>query len=127
MKFTNDYKKEIEKYHNKIHEKTAVLNSNNESNLRKYFGNLVEFYVDKSKKNLFFIDEKKQDKTNRPDGAILNHLHLVVGYWEAKDTKDNLDQEIEKKFAKGYSSKNIIFENSERAILFQNGKAVHER
>jgi predicted helicase len=126
MKFTNEYKKEIEKYHKKIYEKTEILNSNNESNLKKYFSNLIEFYVDKSKKNLFFTDEKKQDKTNIPDGAILNHLNLVVGYWEAKDTKDNLDREIEKKLEKGYLSKNIIFENSERAVLFQNGKAVQE-
>ena len=48
------------------------------------------------------------------------------GYWESKDTKDDLELEIEKKIAKGYPTNNIIFEDSERVILYQDGQKVAE-
>jgi predicted helicase len=60
----------------------------------------------------------------RPDGTILHDLRVPLGYWEAKDTDDELDREIEKKFAKGYPQDNIIFENSHTAVLIQNGREV---
>ncbi len=44
------------------------------------------------------------------------------GYWESKDTEDNLDVEIEKKLAKGYPNDNILFEDSQTAVLIQNGQ-----
>ena len=43
------------------------------------------------------------------------------GYWEAKDTHDDLDAEIQRKFNLGYPKGNIIFEDSETAVLIQNG------
>lgn len=42
-----------------------------------------------------------------------------LGYWEAKDTADDLDTEIKKKFLKGYPQDSIIFENSTAAVLIQ--------
>ena len=36
----------------------------------------------------------------RPDGTFRNEYFLNCGYWEAKDTKDRLEAEIEKKRAK---------------------------
>jgi hypothetical protein len=32
---------------------------------------------------------------------------VPLGYWEAKDEDDDLDEEIEKKFRKGYPQDNI--------------------
>ena len=49
---------------------------------------------------------------------------MAIGYWESKDQYDNLNQEIEKKFAKGYPNDNIIFEDSQSAVLYQNGEEV---
>ena len=43
------------------------------------------------------------------------------GYWEAKDTDDDLDAEISKKIAKGYPLNNTIFEDTRQAVLFQGG------
>ena len=43
----------------------------------------------------------------RPDGTILHDLRVPFGYWEAKDTSDDLDDEIRKKLAKGYPQDNI--------------------
>jgi hypothetical protein len=39
-----------------------------------------------------------------PDGTIRDGSGIPRANWEAKDTDDDLDQEIEKKKAKGYSS-----------------------
>ncbi len=58
------------------------------------------------------------------DGALLYSLRVPLGYWEAKDEKDNLDAEIEHKKRRGYPQDNIIFEDSRRAVLIQNGREV---
>ena len=60
-------------------------------------------------------------KTVRPDGTLRDEWHLPRGYWEAKDTDDDLDAEIKKKTGKGYPLSNIIFEDTQTAVLFQNG------
>ncbi len=55
-----------------------------------------------------------------PDGTILHDVRVPLGYWEAKDTADDLNEEIAKKRLKGYPQDNIIYENSDTAILWQN-------
>ena len=46
---------------------------------------------------------------------------MARGYWEAKDTHDDLDAEIQTKLNRGYPRDNIIFEDSQTAVLVQNG------
>ena len=58
------------------------------------------------------------------DGALLYTLRVPFGYWEAKDSKDSLDDEIVKKLRRGYPQDNIIFEDSQRAVLIQNRREV---
>ena len=58
----------------------------------------------------------------RPDGTFRDEYFLNRGYWEAKDTNDNLETEIQKKIAKGYPLTNTIFEDTQRAYLYQNGQ-----
>ena len=57
----------------------------------------------------------------RPDGTVKDSLRMARGYWEAKDSGDDLDVEIQKKFSSGYPKDNIIFEDTVTAVLFQNG------
>src|SRR5439155_13326875 len=45
-----------------------------------------------------------------PDGALLDSFRLIHGVWEAKDTADDLDKEIAKKFKLGYPRENILFQ-----------------
>lgn len=59
-----------------------------------------------------------------PDGAVLHDLRVPLGWWEAKDTADDLDTEIARKFKRGYPRDNIVFENSHTAVLHQNGAEV---
>ena len=59
-----------------------------------------------------------------PDGTLQNRNNLRRGYWEAKDTNDDLNAEIVKKKVKGYPLVNTIFEDTQHAVLFQGGKVV---
>ena len=54
------------------------------------------------------------------DGAIIDQYRLPIAYWEAKDMDDNLPKAIQEKRNKGYPFNNILFQNPERVILYQN-------
>ncbi len=58
----------------------------------------------------------------RPDGTLRDDYYITRGYWEAKDTHDNLEMEIRKKIAKGYPLGNTIFEDTREAYLYQDGR-----
>lgn len=66
----------------------------------------------------------KTGKRLVPDGTIRDGNGLPRGYWEAKDTDDDLDEEIKKKKAKGYPLTNIIFEDTREAVLYQSKQEV---
>ena len=78
--------------------------------------------------DLIFIPEYEHttpDKRTRyVDGALLHTLRIPFGYWEAKDEKDDLDEEIAFKFRRGYPQDNIIFEDSRTAVLIQHRQEV---
>ena len=56
------------------------------------------------------------------DGAVLDEFRLPLAYWEAKDTDDDLRKAVEEKRDAGYPLDNILFQNPQRAILYQNGQ-----
>ncbi len=56
------------------------------------------------------------------DAAVLDAFNIPRGYWEAKDEKDDLRAEMNKKFADGYPRTNILFQKPTHAILFQDGR-----
>ena len=55
------------------------------------------------------------------DGAILDEYGLPLAYWEAKDMDDDLSRSVIDKRETGYPLDNILFQNPQRAILYQNG------
>ena len=65
---------------------------------------------------------KKNSHTLRLDGALLDNFRLAHGYWEAKDTGDDLEKEIQKKFDAGYPRDNILFQAPHRAVIYQDGR-----
>ncbi|MCC5944161.1 MAG: N-6 DNA methylase [Bernardetiaceae bacterium] len=114
-------KQAIHTYYNRISQYKRHGGTRNEQSLRRAFANLLEEYC--LSKNLILVDELKlDDSAKRPDGTVKDALQLTWGYWESKDTGDNLDQEIKNKTAIGYPTFNIIFENSEKIILIQQGE-----
>ncbi len=68
---------------------------------------------------------KSGGKNIAPDGTLKDEFNLRRGYWEAKDTHDDLDKEIRKKIEKGYPLSNTIFEDTRQAVLFQNGQEAN--
>jgi predicted helicase len=68
----------------------------------------------------------KRDRAHslRVDGALVDEFRLTHGFWEAKDSHDDLSKEVKKKLTAGYPQNNIIFQAPERAILWQNGRVT---
>jgi predicted helicase len=100
----------------------------NESNVRRAFEALLEkcarpfewivmpeYPITRSGKNPLKVD-----------AAILDAFNLPRGYWEAKDEKDDLKAEMNKKFAAGYPRTNILFQKPTHAILFQDGHIAYD-
>src|SRR5688572_17081228 len=54
-----------------------------------------------------------------PDGTVRDEYRLARGWWEAKDTSDNLGAEIKKKLKAGYPARYTIFEDTRVAVLYQ--------
>ena len=67
---------------------------------------------------------KRNGHPIRVDGALADGFKLVHGYWEAKDSNDDLDKEIKKKFAVGYPKDNILFQAPDRIIIWQDARQV---
>ena len=58
------------------------------------------------------------------DGVVLDEYGLPLAYWEAKDIDDNLLKAAQDKRDAGYPLDNILFQNPQRAILYQNGQVA---
>jgi predicted helicase len=69
---------------------------------------------------------QSEGKTVRPDGTLRDDYYITRGYWEAKDTDDNLETEIKRKIARGYPLGNTIFEDTRQAHLYQNGQLARK-
>src|SRR5258706_4598471 len=72
------------------------------------------------------IPEQRLANGKQPDGTLRDGFNLPRGYWEAKDTADDLPTEIKKKIALGYPTINTIFEDTQWAVLYQSGKPALE-
>jgi predicted helicase len=98
----------------------------NEGNIRRAFESLLEKCARPFE--WFLVSEYPIPRTGKSplkvDAAILDAFNLPRGYWEAKDEKDDLMAEMNKKFALGYPRTNILFQKPTHAILFQDGRIV---
>ncbi|WP_016950967.1 type ISP restriction/modification enzyme [Anabaena sp. PCC 7108] len=98
--------------------------SRKETSIRVAFQNLLNEYC--KPRDFLLIPELDYKLPNGklvyPDGTIKDALRLDWGYWESKDQYDQLDEEIENKLNKGYPDSNILFEDSQTAVLIQSGQ-----
>ncbi|MDP2986309.1 type ISP restriction/modification enzyme [Hydrogenophaga sp.] len=103
-----------------------VSGSQRETVIREAFKDLLKAWG--KQQGLVFLAEyplKTATKTNiAVDGALLHELRMPMGYWEAKDADDDLDEEVGKKFRKGYPQDNIIFSDDTFAVLWQHRQEV---
>ena len=116
----------IQKYLNDLDRYKKFSGSSTEGVTSEAFKDLLKAWAKAN--NLIFINQYEfaspQKTRIRPDGTLLHDLRVPLGYWEAKDSDDDLDEEIAKKFAKGYPQDNIIFEDTRTAVLIQNRREV---
>ena len=122
--------KPIKTYYAEL-KKYAQHGAENEGTVRAAFQNLLQHYCHKS--DLTLLCERTHtlppDKGGKggyrriqPDGEVVDTYGLPHGYWEAKDTQDDLYVEADKKFAAGYPSKNIVIQSPTHALLYQHGQ-----
>ena len=69
-----------------------------------------------------FTTKGRAGQTVRYDGALRDAFRITLGYWEAKDSADPLEREIQAKIARGYSLQNTVFQAPRRAVLYQNDR-----
>lgn len=110
----NDYLKQLDLI-------KKISGSQRETIVREAFKDLLKAWG--KQQGLVFLAEyplKTATKTNiAVDGALLHELRMPMGYWEAKDAADDLDEEIAKKFKRGYPQDNIVFSDDTRFVLWQ--------
>ena len=112
----------ITQYHAELARLLAFGGSDSELNIRRAFENCLDAYCRANKgEKLALVAEIRTPHGVIPDGTVRNEFHISRGYWEAKDASDDLDAEIQRKLNRGYPRDNIIFEDSQTAVLFQNG------
>ncbi len=115
--------KPIKTYYAEL-EEYAQLGAENEGSVRAAFQSLLQHYCGQS--NFTLLCEKTlhtaDNRRITPDGEVVDAYGLPHGYWEAKDTQDDLYIEADKKFAAGYPSKNIVLQSPTHALLYQNGQ-----
>ena len=109
----------IERYYERLQQLKDFGGSDNESSIRRAFENCLESYCRDHRERLVLVPELATPSGVYPDATVKDTLRMARGYWEAKDTHDDLDAEIDKKLNKGYPRDNIIFEDSRTAVLIQ--------
>ena len=114
----------IDRYYGELSQLIEFGGLDNEENIRSAFQNCLAAYCAEHSERLVLVPELRSDSSNKPDGTIRDSLRMTRGLWEAKDTHDNLDREIQNKLSQGYSSDNILFEDSRTAVLFQDQQEV---
>jgi predicted helicase len=116
----------IQQYLNNLQDLRKVSGTSRESVVREAFKDLLKGWG--RSLDLVFVPEYEITTAARDrryvDGALLHALRVPFGYWEAKDEKDDLDDEIANKFRRGYPQDNIVFEDSVQAVLIQNRAEV---
>ena len=111
----------IERYYAELAGLVAAGGSARELNIRPAFQNCLAAYCAGHREGLTLVPELRAAGGVIPDGTVKDTLRMARGYWEAKDSGDDLDAEMARKFRRGYPRDNILFEDSRTAALVQNG------
>ena len=111
----------IDRYYADLRQLIEFGGSDNELNIRPAFQNCLAAYCGEHREKLALVPELPAPGQLVPDGTVKDSLRLARGYWEAKDTHDDLDTEIQRKLDRGYPRDNIIFEDSQTAVLMRHG------
>src|SRR6266568_2158027 len=118
----------VKAYYETLHQ-FGQLYIDHEGAVRSAFQTLLAKCGQRADPKLTLVPEYRIERARSSvivDGALVDLYHLPHGYWEAKDEKDDLAREVERKLDKGYPRDNIIFQAPERAILYQSGARIYQ-
>jgi predicted helicase len=108
----------INQYYNELYEIKQFSGEEKETSLRRCFAELLSYFA--KDRNLRLVDEVKiPNSPKQPDGVLIDRFRFRYGYWEAKDLKDDFEKELNKKIKIGYPTENLLFENSQKAMLIR--------
>ena len=79
----------IEQYYFKLKELVEFGGSDSELNIRPAFQNCLDAYCRDHRERLVLVPELRAGAII-PDGTVKDTLRMARGYWEAKDTHDDL-------------------------------------
>ncbi|RAQ97024.1 hypothetical protein A4R35_15910 [Thermogemmatispora tikiterensis] len=114
-------KRAIERYRKQLRSYEGF--ASHELALRTAFQRLLEETA--SAVNLKLIPEQTLPNGLRPDGVLRDvNEFFIRGLWEAKAPHLDLEREVQRKIEAGYPLRNTLFENSRRAILYQDGQRL---
>src|SRR5690348_1510551 len=94
----------VKAYYDALHQ-FGQLYIDHEGAVRSAFQTLLAKCGQRATPKLTLVPEYRIERARSSvivDGALVDLYHLPHGYWEAKDTHDDLAREIERKFEKGY-------------------------
>ena len=119
--------KAISEYYRTLDELQTQQDVTHEGGLRRAFSELLSSTA--KKYNWVLVEEssfrvKRGGQSVRPDGTLRDQWQLPRGHWEAKDGDDDLGAEIRRKRARGYPFTNIIFEDTQEVVLYQDESYV---
>ncbi len=118
LQLINQYRSKVERY-------IQYGGSRNEQSLRNAFYQLLEGYARTQSLELIAeLEYRVGGVAVYPDGTLKDALRQDRGYWESKDQYDDLYEEVDKKFQKGYPNTNILFDDTRQVLLYQNGQEV---
>jgi predicted helicase len=108
----------INQYYKELEDIYMFSGQNNETSIRRATANLISDYA--KDKHLMLVDEIKLPHLKKvPDGGLQDTLKFNYGYWEAKDTNDDLEKEITHKINIGYPTENLLVEDTVTAVLIR--------
>ena len=111
----------IEHYYTAKQELIDYGGSDSELNIRPAFQNCLAAYCGDHRDKLALVPELRALSGVVPDGTVKDALRMARGYWEAKDTHDDLDAEITRKFNRGYPQRqHHCSRTPSTAVLIQN-------
>ncbi len=114
----------LDSYYKSLKALRGRQNIRHEGGTRRAFGSLLNGLA--RRRNWTLVEELSRQSIRsarriRLDGALRDQWKRPHAWWEAKDSADDLDAEIDKKIAAGYPLDNIIFEDTVTAVLYQDG------
>ncbi len=118
--------KPVKTYYAALRQTSQQMSLLHEGAVAPHFANLLRVCASRMKWTLAEQHRipRKGRRPLRADGVFLDQFKLRHGVWEAKDSSDDLDKEVKKKFSQGYPKDNILFQAPDRAILYQNGRLI---